>query len=64
MRRRAVEPTIVSITFSPISPSWRALFRSGVFTGPGATALLVTPNRAFSRAIVFVKPITPALADE
>ena len=35
---------------------------SGVRVGPGHTALAVTPLRATSRAIVFVKAITPALA--
>ena len=34
----------------------------GVSIGPGATALQRTPWRAVSRAIAFVKPITPALA--
>ena len=37
---------------------------SGVRVGPGQTVFAVTPERATSRAIVFVKAITPPLAPE
>src|SRR3954452_11961303 len=65
MRRTAVASIIACFSRAPSSPSCvSAELSSGVSIGPGATALQRTPNRADSRAIAFVKPMTPAFAAE
>ena len=56
---------MMSTTFWPSLPSCSgARFSSGVSIGPGAIAFAVIPKRPFSRAIVFVKAITPPFAAE
>src|SRR4051812_963726 len=65
IRRTAVASIIACLRRAPRSPSCAsAEFSSGVSIGPGATALQRTPKRADSRAIAFVKPMTPAFAAE
>src|SRR3954470_11241890 len=65
IRRTAVASIIACFSRAPSSPSCvSAELSSGVSIGPGATALQRTPNRADSRAIAFVKPMTPAFAAE
>src|SRR6185503_11357459 len=63
IRRSVVASIIACLSRAPSSPSCSgAELRSGVSIGPGATALARTPKRADSRAIAFVKPMTPAFA--
>src|ERR1700682_5629875 len=63
IRRNGTDLIIFSriLSASVLSPPSKAASIIGVFVGPGATVLNVTPFRANSRANVFDIAITPAL---